>query len=81
MPWPDADRLSRKDGLTAGDLRQAFVMRSIPAGGANRSGVGSAGGWLRECSCATAGLHARAPASARAFGPPDDVPLKIWRGL
>ena len=81
LKLPDADKLSRQPGLTAGDLRRAFIA-SNP--GFPRSAIGvkaSNGGWLRELYlCYGKDFRARA-CNARSFGPKDDVPLKIWRGL
>ncbi len=79
--WPDADRLSRKRGLTAGDLREEFVAANR---GWARESVGiemSRTGWLRAIRlCYGKGfLPGRCP--ARQFGPADSAPLKIWRGL
>lgn len=78
---PDADRLSRQDGLTAGDLRRAVsaLNPAIP-----RSAVGiraSNGGWLREVQvCYGKDFMPRA-CGKRTFGPGNTAPLKIWRGL
>ena len=78
---PDADRLSRKPGLTAGDLRQAFADRNL---GWPVSAVGLAignGGWLREIHLCYSAKFLPAPCDKLGFGPKNDVPLKIWRGL
>lgn len=78
---PDADGLSRRNGLTAGDLRRAFVINNP---GWRKEAVGvlvSPGGWLRELYlCLGKDFHPRA-CPRRSIGPKDDVPLKIWRGL
>ena len=78
---PDADRLSRQDRLTAGDLRRAFVALNP---GWPVSAVGLVlgnGGWLREMHLCYGKSFHPAPCEARGFGPKNDVPLKIWRGL
>ena len=78
---PDADRLSRKKGLTMGDLRREFVALNP---GVPVSAVGiraSNGGWLREIHLCYNKAFRPTPCEARAFGPKNDVPLKIWRGL
>lgn len=78
---PDADKLSRRAGLTADDLRKAFV-RLNPA--FRESGVGivaSNGGWLRELRLCYGKDFMPAACPARSFGPKGSVPLKIWRGL
>lgn len=78
---PDADKLSRKDGLTAGDLRQAFVALN-PGWRAESVGLRvSNGGWLREMQLCYGKDFRPARCEARMFGPKNDAPLKIWRGL
>lgn len=79
--WPDADRLSRQENLTVGDLRSAYIARNPewprPAVGV----VIGRTGWLRELRLCY-GLDYRPKACPRfAEGPPDSAPLKIWRGL
>jgi ribonuclease T2 len=78
---PDADGLSRRRGLTAGDLRRAFVLNNR---GWKKEAVGvlvSNGGWLRELYlCLGKDFRPRA-CPGRTFGPRDSAPLKIWRGL
>ncbi len=79
--WPDADRLSRQDGLTVGDLRSAFVTRNP---GWPREAVGvvaSRTGWLRELRLCYGRDFLPQACPRRAFGPPDSASLKIWRGL
>ena len=78
---PDADRLSRQPTLTMGHLRREFA-RLNPGFPASSIGlVASNGGWLREIHlCYGKDFMPRA-CSKRAFGPKNDVPLKIWRGL
>lgn len=78
---PDADRLSRQQGLTMGDLRREFVRLNpgLPA-----SAVGllvSNGGWLREVRLCYGKDLKPAACTAGLFGPRNAVPLKIWRGL
>lgn len=79
--WPDADRLSRKEVLTAGDLRQA-VMAANPSWRADAIGViVSGGGWLREVRlCYDRGFKP-APCSSFQRGVRDGKALKIWRGI
>ena len=78
---PDADRLSKQPNLTAGDLRRAFASANpgvpVKAIGLN---LGN-GGWLREVHLCYSAKFLPAPCDKRGFGPKDDVPLKIWRGL
>ncbi|MEQ1496387.1 MAG: ribonuclease T [Novosphingobium sp.] len=78
---PDADLLSRKEGLTAGDLRKAFIALNP---GFRTDSIGlrvSNGGWLREMHLCYGKNFKPARCEARAFGPKNDTPLKIWRGL
>lgn len=78
---PDADKLSRQDSLTAGDLRRAFVALNpdfpLRAVGLRTSN----GGWLREVHLCYGKNFMPKACDARALGPRDNVPLKIWRGL
>ena len=81
LRWPDADRLSRQEGLTAGDLRRAFVARN-PHWRAEQIGVlVNERGWLREIHLCYGRDFMPAACDRRALGPPDSAPLKIWRGL
>ena len=81
LHFPDADRLSRQPGLNSGDLRKAFAAANpgipVKAIGLN---LGN-GGWLREVHLCYSAKFLPAPCDKRGFGPKDDVPLKIWRGL
>jgi len=81
LRWPDADRLSRKDGLTVGDLRREIALANPqwPA-----SGVGvtlSRNGWLRELRLCYSARFKPIPCVQQQLGPRDATPLKIWRGL
>ncbi|WP_260926252.1 ribonuclease T2 family protein [Novosphingobium sp. 9] len=81
LHWPDADFLSRKRGLVAGDLRDAFVAENP---GWRRDAVGvvaNRSGWLREVQLCTDRHFRPARCDARRFGAADGAPLKIWRGL
>lgn len=79
--WPDADRLSRQQGLTAGDLRRAFVDAN-PDWREDQVGLFvSRTGWLREMRLCYGRGFLPARCDRRAFGPPDSAPLKIWRGV
>ena len=81
LRWPDADRLSRRDDLTAGDFRRAFVAAN-PDWQAGQVGlVTSRTGWLREIRlCYGRDFMPRDCPRGR-LGPRDGAPLKIWRGL
>jgi ribonuclease T2 len=78
---PDADKLSRQPALTAGGLRRAFVALNpgYPLGSVGLKA--SNGGWLREIQLCYDRKFRPAPCETNKFGPKDDVPLKIWRGL
>lgn len=79
--WPDADRLSRRKGLTAGMLRDEFLAANR---GWPREAVGiytSRTGWLRELRLCYRRDFRPGRCPARQFGPADSAPLKIWRGL
>ena len=81
LKWPDADRLSRKDGLTVGDLRDAIVVANP---GLRREAIGvliSDKNWLRELRICYARSLRPQRCNRRAFGPPDSAMLKIWRGI
>ena len=81
LRWPDADRLSRQEGLTVGDLRQALAA-SNPDWRGRRIGVElSRNGWLRELRLCYGRDFMPADCGRRSLGPPDSAPLKIWRGL
>lgn len=81
LRWPDADALSRRDGLTVGDLRRA-VAGANPGWRSEMIGVElSRTGWLRELRlCLGRDFRPRACDRAQR-GPADSAALKIWRGL
>lgn len=79
--WPDADRLSRQEELTTGDLRGAFVARNP---GWPREAVGvvvSRTGWLRELRLCYGLDYLPRACPRHAYGPRDSAALKIWRGF
>jgi ribonuclease T2 len=81
LRWPDADRLSRQQGLTVGDLRRAFVARN-PDWRTEQVGVLLSGnGWLREIHLCYGRDFLPTTCERQQLGPRDSVPLKIWRGL
>lgn len=79
LRFPDMGLLSRKDGLTAGDLRRALVERNPALRGyairlrANRAG------WLTEAHVCY-GRTFR-PQRCRDAGLADAAPLSIWRSF
>jgi len=75
---PDAVALSRKPGLTAGDLRRAFIRRNRGLTPASIRISASDGGWLQEVQlCAD---NAGRPKACMPQGMRDGDPLRIWRG-
>ena len=79
--WPDADRLSLRQDLTAGDLRRAFVAEN-PAWRTEQIGLEtSRSGWLRALRLCYSQRFLPTRCDRRGFGPADAAPLRIWRGL
>ncbi len=78
---PDLDRLSRKDGLTAGDIRGAIAEANR---GWEPEHVGihlNQRGWLEEIRLCYAKDFMPAPCDRRRFGADDEAQAEIWRGL
>ena len=81
LRWPDADDLSRKKDLTAGDLRRAFIQLN-PDWKANHIGIEtSRTGWLRGIHLCYGRDFLPRTCPRRHYGPADTARLKIWRGL
>ena len=81
LRWPDADRLSRQQGLTAGELRRAFVAAN-PDWKTRQVGlVLSRTGWLKELRLCYGRDFMPRDCDRRGFGPKDSAPIKVWRGL
>ncbi|WP_374414728.1 ribonuclease T [Novosphingobium colocasiae] len=79
--WPDADRLSRRPGLTAGDLRREFVDAN-PSWRIEQVGIDASNtGWLRAIRLCYDRRFMPRRCPAAQFGPADNQPLRIWRGL
>ena len=78
---PDADRVSHQNPLTAGDLRKAFSAQN-PGWPVSAIGIVMGNdGWLRELHLCFSAKFMPAMCDKRGFGPKNDTPLKIWRGL
>jgi ribonuclease T2 len=78
LRWPDANRLSRQEGLTAGDLRRA-IARTNPAWRPEQIGLLMArGGWLRELRLCYSRTLTPIACPRGLIGPADTAPLKIW---
>jgi ribonuclease T2 len=82
QPWlPDYDRLSRKDDLTAGDIRSAFAEANIAWRPEMIGVVLNRRGWLEEIRLCYARDFMPVTCTRQQFGAPDNVSAKIWRGL
>lgn len=81
ISWPDADRLSRQENLTVGDLRSAFLTRNPDWPRAAVGVVTSSSGWLRELRLCYGRDYLPMACPRHAWGPSDSARLKIWRGL
>ena len=80
LRWPDADRLSRQQGLTVRDLKLAFVAVNPGWKPAELAVELSGRGWLREVQLCYGRDFLSAPCP-RGRGAPDSAPMKIWRGM
>jgi ribonuclease T2 len=81
LHWPDADRLSRQPGLTAGHFRRAFIAAN-PDWQARQVGIVlGRNGWLKELRLCYGRGFMPTDCDRRSFGPGDATPIKIWRGL
>ena len=81
LRFPDFDRLSRKPGLNAGDLREWFLAANS---GWRRDAIGvkvNQRGWLTELRLCYNKRFRPAQCDRGRFGPADDAAIKIWRGL
>lgn len=81
LRWPDYDRLSRKQGLTAGDIRTAFADAN-PAWRESQLGVKlDDKGWLEEIQLCYSKRFRPTACAPHIHGAKDGAPAKIWRGL
>jgi ribonuclease T2 len=81
LRWPDFDRLSRNDALTAGDVRKAFAEANAYWEPEHVGLVINERGWLVEMRLCYGRDFRPATCDARRFGPRDSAQVKIWRGL
>src|SRR5690606_36713018 len=81
LRWPDFDRLGRKEGLTAGNIRQGFADANRYWEPRHVGLVVNERGWLEEMRLCYGKDFMPAPCGKRRFGPRDSTPVKIWRGL
>ncbi len=81
LRWPDLDRLSRQKGLTAGDIRTAW-MQANPYWRREMIGVVlNERGWLEELRLCYGRDWMPAACKRSARGAAEDASAKIWRGL
>ena len=81
LQWPDYDRISRQDGLTAGDIRSAFVSANR---GWKADAVGvhlNERGWLEELRLCYDRRFRPSRCDRARMGAKDGEKAKIWRGL
>ncbi len=81
LQMPDLDRLSRRDGLNAGNIREAFHTANP---GIKTSAIGidlNKRGWLEEIRVCYGKDYRPTRCSPARFGARDSVKASIWRGL
>ena len=78
---PDFDRLSRDEKLTVGAIREVIASAN-PGWRSEAIGVVlNERGWLEELRLCYAKDFLPQKCDRRRFGPADETPVKIWRGL
>ncbi len=81
LRFPDLDSLSRRENLTAGDIRQAFA-EANPHWEPEHVGVKLNGrGWLQELRLCYARNFRPTRCNASQYGAADSDEANIWRGL
>ena len=78
---PDYDALSRRQGLTAGDVRRAFADANAAFEPDMVGLVLNERGWLREMRLCYGRDFMPARCDRRRLGPENDASVRIWRGL
>ncbi len=81
LRWPDFDRLSRRKGLTAGQVREAFAQANRLWEPENIGLVINERGWLEEMRLCYGRDFEPAACGRGRRGPADSAPVKIWRGI
>jgi len=81
LRWPDFDRLSRQEGLTAGQIREAFSQANRRWEPEHVGLVINERGWLEEMRLCYGGDFEPAACERDRWGPADSAPVKIWRGF
>lgn len=81
LRFPDFDYLSRKKGLNAGAVREAFI-RDNPAWRADQIGISlNRKGWLQELELCYGKDFMPARCTKQRLGAANKAQVKIWRGL
>lgn len=81
LRWPDYDRISRQEDLTAGDIRRAFAEANPPFQ-PDQVGVRlNERGWLSEMRLCYDRRFRPMRCTAAQFGAADAASARIWRGL
>ncbi|MBB3034267.1 ribonuclease T2 family protein [Alteriqipengyuania lutimaris] len=81
LDWPDLDRLSREDDLTAGRIREAWIAANTNWRREMISVQLNERGWLEEIRLCYGRDWLPAACERSARGASDETPAKIWRGL
>jgi ribonuclease T2 len=81
LRWPDFDRLSRVDDLTAGRVRDEIAQANRAWEPEHIGLVVNERGWLQELRLCFDRELEPAACDARRFGPAGSAPVRIWRGL
>lgn len=81
LRWPDFDRLSRREGLTAGDERQTFAQANPYWDVEDVGLVVNERGWLREMRLCYGADFMPTACDRQRYGPGDGEEVRIWRGL
>lgn len=78
---PDYDRISRQDGLTAGDIRRAFADANARWEPGHVGVKLNSRGWLQELRLCYGKDFMPTRCDRARWGAPDGARAKIWRGL
>lgn len=81
LRWPDFDRISRTESLTAGNIRKAFADANHYWEPEHIGLVLNERGWLQEMRLCYGKDFMPAKCDRKRLGPADSAQVKIWRGL
>jgi ribonuclease T2 len=81
IEWPDLDELSRREGLTAGKLKEMFVAANPQWRAAGIAVIADERGWLREMRLCYDRRFRPSPCGKGRMGASSDAPIRIWRGF